>query len=332
MDVLSALFSNFLAVFLVLAFVAVVLLLEGLYLYWNATRSPEARKIEQRLHALAAGAVPRDEGASILKERMLSGVPALQRLLFAVPRLRALDRVLEQSGIRLTVSRLLAVSLCTGVLTFAFAMLTPLPVVLGVGLAATACGLPFVYVGRRRTRRLQQIERQLPDALDLICRALRAGHAFTAGLQMVGEEMPEPLGSEFRVTHEEINYGVSLQQALMNLAARVPCIDVRYFVIAVLIQRESGGNLTEVLGNLAALIRERFKLMEKVRVLATEGRMSAWILSLLPFAVAGTINVINPGFMQVLWTDPLGTKMVAFALTTMALGILWMRRIINIHV
>ena len=116
------------------------------------------------------------------------------------------------------------------------------------------------------------------------------------------------------------------------MAARIPCTDLRYFVIAVLIQRESGGNLTEVLGNLATLIRERFKLLEKVRVLATEGRLSAWILSLLPFAVAAAINFINPGFMQVLWTDPMGVKMVGTALTTMALGIFWMRQIIRIHV
>jgi tight adherence protein B len=149
---------------------------------------------------------------------------------------------------------------------------------------------------------------------------------------MVGEEMPEPIGGEFRITHEEVNFGISLQQALTNLAARIPSTDVRYFIIAVLIQRESGGNLTELLGSLAALIRERFKLLEKVRVLSAEGRLSAWILSLLPFCVAGIINLINPSFMQVLWTDPVGIKMVGTALTAMVFGVLWMRQIIRIHV
>ncbi|HEX8962457.1 MAG TPA: type II secretion system F family protein, partial [Rhodocyclaceae bacterium] len=188
------------------------------------------------------------------------------------------------------------------------------------------------FVGRRRSARLRRIEQQLPDALDLICRALRAGHAFSAALQMVGEELPDPLGAEFRLTHEEVNYGVSLQQAMMNLMGRIPCMDLRYFVIAVLIQRESGGNLTEVLANLAALIRERFKLQAKARVLATEGRLSAWVLSLLPFVVAGVINLVNPAFMRVLWTDPLGIRMVEAALGAMALGILWMRQIIRIQI
>jgi tight adherence protein B len=333
MEILSSLFSNFLAIFLILAFVAVVLLLEGLYGYWNATRSPEARKLEQRLHVLAAGASSQDgEAASLLKRRMLSGVPALQRLMFAVPRLRALDRVVEQSGLRLTVSRLLALSLGAGIAVLILSLLTPLPLAADVCAAVAAAALPFVYVARCRIRRLLHIEHQLPDALDLICRALRAGHAFSAALQMVGEEMPEPLGREFGITHEEINYGISLQQALTNLATRIPCIDLRYFVIAVLIQRDSGGNLAEVLGNLSTLIRERFKLLEKVRVLATEGKMSAWILTLLPFAVAGVIHLVNPQFMRVLWTDPMGIRMVGAALTAMALGVLWMRRIIDIHV
>lgn len=332
MGFVSALFSNFFVVFLILAFVAIVLLLEGGYLYWNANRSPEAKKLEERLRTLAAGAAPGNEAESILKQRMLSGIPALQRALFAVPRLRALDQSIEQSGLNMTVSRLLTLAASLAVATLGLSMLTPLPALVDGGLALAAGAVPFAYVGRRRSQRLRAMERQLPDALDLICRALRAGHAFSAGLQMAGEEMPEPLGGEFRITHEEINFGVSLQQALSNMAARIPCTDLRYFVIAILIQRDSGGNLTEVLGNLAALIRERLKLFEKVRVLAAEGRLSAWILSLLPFAVAAIINLVNPGFMRVLWTDPMGLKMVGAALVCMGLGILWMRQIIRIHV
>ncbi|HEX8989588.1 MAG TPA: type II secretion system F family protein [Rhodocyclaceae bacterium] len=331
MAFLGTLFANFFAVFLVLAFIAVVLLIEGLYLLWNATRSPEAKKLERRLHALAAGASPGEE-ASILKQRMLNEAPRLERLLLAVPRVRGLDRLIEQSGLALTVTRLLALSAGLGLVALALAAASPLPFAVAAALGAGAATLPALYVGRCRARRMRRIERQLPDALDLVCRALRAGHAFSAGLQMVGEEMPEPIGGEFRITHEEVNFGVSLQQALLNLAARVPSTDMRYFVVAVMIQRDSGGNLTEVLGNLAMLIRERFKLLEKVRVLAAEGRLSAWILGLLPFGVAAAINVINPGFMQVLWTDPLGSRMVGAALVCEALGILWMRQIIRIRV
>ena len=192
--------------------------------------------------------------------------------------------------------------------------------------------LPFIYVYRKRRNRLRKIGVQLPDALDLISRALRAGHAFPSALQMVGEELPEPIGGEFRITHDEVNFGVSLQQAMQNLSVRVPSTDLRYFVIAVLIQRETGGNLAEVLNNLSTLIRERLKLLMKVQVLSAEGRLSAWILSILPFALAGVINVINPGFMAVLWTDVAGTKMIVAALIMMAIGTLWMRKIIRIHV
>jgi tight adherence protein B len=331
MGFLSALFGNFFLVFLVLAFVAVVLLIEGLYLLWNATRSADARKLEQRLHVLAAGAAPSQE-SSILKQRMLSGVPRLQRMMLSLPRVRGLDQLIEQSGMRLTVTRLVAVSVCLPLVPLAAGLALPVPLAAVAAAALALALLPLLYVMSRRTKRLARIDRQLPDALDLICRALRAGHAFSAGLQMVGEEMAEPIGGEFRITHEEVNFGVSLQQALMNMAARIPSTDVRYFVIAVLIQRDSGGNLTEVLGNLSSLIRERFKLFEKVRVLAAEGRLSAWILGTLPFGLAAVINLINPSFMQVLWTDPMGGRMIGTALTCEVLGILWMRRIIRIHV
>jgi len=176
------------------------------------------------------------------------------------------------------------------------------------------------------------MEQQLPDALDLISRALKAGHALPSGLQMTGEEMADPIGGEFRIVHDEINYGVAVPTALMNLATRVPSTDMRYFVIAVLIQRETGGNLTELLRNISTLIRERLKLLGKVRVLSAEGRMSAWILGALPFVVGGVINVINPKFMSVLWTDPMGLKMIYGALVMMTLGALWMRKIIRIRV
>lgn len=331
METLSHLLANTFVLFAICAFVAVVLFLEGLYLLWSASRSPEAKKIERRLQVLAAGAMDRDE-ASIIKERLLSEVPEIQRLLGRVPRLRQFDRLLEQSGLSLSVAQIMAVAGLAGAATYGLALLLSLPPLLAPILALLVAALPFLYVLRRRTQRIRQLERQLPEALDLISRALRAGHAFGTGMTMVSEEMAEPIASEFRITHEEVNYGVALQQALLNLAARVPSTDVRYFVIAVLIQRESGGNLTEVLGNLSILIRERFKLLDKVRVLAAEGKLSAWILSVLPFALAGVINLINPGFMKVLWTDPMGLNMVTAALVMMLLGVLWMRQIIRIHV
>ena len=141
---------------------------------------------------------------------------------------------------------------------------------------------------------------------------------FPPALKMAGEEMAEPIAAEFRTVHDEVNFGVSLQQALTHLSERVPLTDLRYFVVAVLIQRESGGNLTEILGNLSRLIRERLKLMAKVRVLSSEGRMSAWILALMPFALAGVLNLMNPEFMSPLWTDPIGISMIKYLLVMMA--------------
>ena len=332
METLASLFGNTFYLFMILAFLAVVLFVEGAYLMWNAYKGPEARRIAERLQALAAGSGGGGEQASILKRRMLSEVPTFQRLVLGAPREQHLDRFLQQSGLQWTVTRLLLISLVTGcAAALAAGVYWPYWfVVIGIGISAAA--LPFIYVYRKRRNRLRKIGVQLPDALDLISRALRAGHAFPSALQMVGEELPEPTGGEFRITHDEVNFGVSMQQALQNLSVRVPSTDLRYFVIAVLIQRETGGNLAEVLNNLSTLIRERLKLLMKVQVLSAEGRLSAWILSILPFALAGVINVINPGFMAVLWTDVMGTKMIVAALSMMAIGTLWMRKIIRIHV
>ena len=327
---LSNLLGDYFFLFVVLSFAATVLLIEGLYALWNAHKSPEARKVEARLRTLAAGAAAGGE-ASIIKRRLLDETPTLQRIMLAAPRLRQLDRSLEQSGLDLTVSRLVLISFGVGVAAFLLAAIR-LPASLAGLVGLRAATLPWFYVERRRSKRLHKIDHQLPEALDLIGRAMRAGHAFATALKMAGEELPDPIAREFSLTHEEVNFGVSLQQALLNMAARTPSIDLRYFVIAVLIQRETGGNLTEVLANLATLMRERFKLLEKVRVLSAEGKLSAWILSLLPFAVAGMINLVNPGFLSVLWTDPVGLYMIGAALTMMFLGVLWMRRIIRIHV
>jgi len=166
----------------------------------------------------------------------------------------------------------------------------------------------------------------------LLSRALRAGHALPSAIQMVGDEMADPIAGEFRIVFDEVNYGVSMQDALNNLSARVPGTDVGYFVVAVLIQRETGGNLTELLGNIATIVRERLKLFGQVRVLSAEGRLSAWILTLLPFVLAAMLNFIHPEFMKVLWTDPVGRNLLAGMAVFMLLGIFWMRKVIRIRV
>ncbi|HEX5337085.1 MAG TPA: type II secretion system F family protein, partial [Gallionella sp.] len=206
------------------------------------------------------------------------------------------------------------------------------PTILVVVAIVAVGAIPLYYVHRAKQKRLTTFEQQLPDALDLMGRALRAGHAFHGALKMVGDEMPEPVAGEFRMTFDELNYGIGLQDALQNLAIRAPSDDLRYFVIAVLIQRETGGNLTELLDNISRLIRARLNLLGTIRVLSAEGRLSAWILGLLPFVMAFYMNMVNPKLMSMLWTDPTGLKMVWSMLVIMLVGAYWMRRIIRIHV
>ena len=192
--------------------------------------------------------------------------------------------------------------------------------------------LPWWRVARRRDARIRLFEKQIPEALDLMGRAMRAGHAFPTTVQMVGEEMADPIGQEFRVLFDETNYGVPQHEALLRLSDRVPVADLGYFVVAVTIQRESGGNLAELLDNIASIVRSRLKLFGQVRTLSAEGRLSAWILIALPFVTAAIINIVTPKFMAILWTDPAGIRLLGSALFVMALGVVWMRKIIRIRV
>lgn len=325
MDTLYYLFGT-------LIFIAVVLFIEGAYLTWNSSKGPEANRIARRLRILSAGAHGEGGDVSIVKDRLLSNSPTVQRLLLGMPRVHAIDRLLQQSGLSWNVATLLGISLALFLVTFFSMGLFAIPVLIKLGGAAALAALPYLYVMRARDKRLIRFDQQLPDALDLMGRALRAGHAFPTALKMVADEASEPLASEFSVVFDEVNFGIAMQDALMNLATRVPSTDLRYFVIAVLIQRETGGNLSELLSNISKIIRDRIKLLGQVRVLSAEGKMSAWVLGLLPFGAAAMIQLTNPQFLEVLYTDPAGRKMIAFCLVMMVLGVLAMRKIIKIRV
>lgn len=327
----TSLTGNSFLVLAVLIFVAVLLLLESLYIVWRSHRGPQASKLKSRLNALSA-ARDHSQHTQLLRQRMLSELPAMERFMAGIPRLRALDRMILQSGLSWPVSNLLLSCAAVGAGTWAVVvMFTYQPMLTGAVAGLVSGALPLLYVRYRRNKRLNKFERQLPDALDLIARALRAGHAFPAALKMAGEEMAEPIAGELSTVHDEVNFGVSLQQALTHLSDRVPLTDLRYFVVAILIQRESGGNLTEILTNLSQLIRERLKLMGRVRVLSSEGRMSAWILCLMPFFLAGVMNLFNPQFMSPLWTDPIGITIIQYTLILMLIGVVIMRKIIKIR-
>jgi tight adherence protein B len=318
--------------FIVFLFAAVIFGIEGVYLWWISTHGASAQRIARRLQLMSGNQGRSAERISILKLRRFARHDVVDRLLQRRRFAHRIDRLLVQAGMGWSVERFL---LCSGAMAGAAAYLAlqwPLPLPVRVGIVLLCAHLPWLLVRRARARRLVRIEEQLPDAADFIARALRAGHSFSNVLQIVGNELPEPLSGEFRIAREEINYGVPLDEALHNLAARIPLTDLRYLVIAILIQRETGGNLAEILSNIGHIIRGRLRLVAQVRVLSAEGRMSAWILGLLPFAVGGMLVLVNPGYVSALWTDPLGVKLLWTALVMITIGVIWLKKVIRIHI
>jgi tight adherence protein B len=314
-----------------LLFIAVVLMVEGMYLLWSSYKGPEANRIERRLRIMSAGAHGGAE-TPLLKRRLLSDTPFLQHVLLSIPRIHVVDRLLMQSGLSMNLMSVIGLSFALAAAGFFLGRFLSLPLLFSILLLFLAGSLPYFYLVYLKEKRLLKFDEQLPDALDLIGRGIRAGHALPSALKMVADEMQNPVAEEFRAAFDEVNYGFSMQEALTNLAIRVPSTDVRYFVVAVLIQRETGGNLAELLDNISALIRARHKLLGTIRVLSAEGKLSAWILTLLPIVLAFVINLINPAFMEVLWKDPTGVKMIVGVVVLMILGIFWMRKIIKIRV
>jgi tight adherence protein B len=312
-------------------FLAVVFLAEGVFYLVQAYRKPEERRVRRRLRTLAAGGYQEEE-VSILRETVLSSIPWFNRLLFKVPRILRVSWLLEQAGAPYPAGVYFALSALLGPVGYIGATLLHLPLAAKVMCAAAGVAAPFLYLYVKKQRRMQKFERQLPETLEMIARALKAGHAFTGGLQMAADEFEDPAGTEFGKTLEEINFGIAVPQALKGLAERVDCPDLKFFVIAVLIQRETGGNLAEIMENLAYLIRERFKLHGKVEVLASEGKFSAIILVVIPFLLFLYFYFTQPDYIKLLYTDPMGRTMVVGALVMMAIGTLIMKRMVKIKI
>lgn len=262
----------------------------------------------------------------------LSHIPALEAALIRRAGVIApLQQLIVESGVRITVGTFVLATFVSAaavaVSTWMFFHILVVSIVFGV-LAAL---LPLVYLRIKRTKRLTLFEEQFPEAIDLIARALRAGHALTTGLGMVSDEIPAPVGAEFKRLYDEQNFGLSLPEAMRAMARRVPVLDARFFVTAVLTQREAGGNLSEVLDNLSAVMRERFKLKRQVRVASAHGRMSAWVLSCMPPALAAILFVLSPNFMKVLWEDPWGVNLLLIAGTLQLIGTFIISRLVRIE-
>jgi tight adherence protein B len=301
--------------------------------YWAFVLRPEAEAagvVRKRLRKDHVKIVKR---AELLKQvQAMSAIGAVDAILKrGRSRTKRLQTLIEQAGLKLTVGTLLAGSAALAALVFYVGQRVGVWPVMGLGAAALASFIPVNIVNYKRTLRMRKFEEQFPEALDLLGRALRAGHAFTTGIEMVGNEMPDPIGPEFRILYDQQNYGMPLPDALKLFAERIPVLDARFFVTAVLIQRESGGNLSEVLDNLAHVIRERFRVKRQIRVISAHGRITGWILVCLPPCLALVLFIINADTRELMFHDPLGQQMMMVAITLQVIGTLIMRKIINVE-
>ena len=319
--------------------ISFLVFLFGLFLvlgaYLIATRGTDAKRkrLQRRLtEALIHSANTEDVEVILARNELMSEIPFVNRFLVQLQAALHLKRMLDQADIHITPSRLVMFSVMAGMLgLLAASVLTISVLVIAVSGLITAM-IPFVHVWWKRRQRFNAFLEHLPDALDLMSRGLSAGHAFSESLHMVASEMPEPIATEFRKTYEEQNLGLSLKLALENMTDRMPLLDLKMCVTAVLIQRETGGNLAEILEKVAVTIRERFRIMGDLKTLTTSSRMSAWLLCGLPIFVTFIITAMNPEYMSVLWKDQRGHYLMAVAIFLQITGMLIVRKILNIKI
>jgi tight adherence protein B len=299
-------------------------------------RSARARLLRERLAAEPTEG--KRETLALLRDEMFSRIPAFDTLLRRSERVSRLQTLLDQAGLSIRAGNLLILCVISAamVTAAAYVLAEPLPrnEALLFTMAATGLGivLPYSYASWRRTRRFQRFETMFPEVIDTLARAVRAGHAFTMALEIVCSELAEPAASEFRKLYEEQKYGMPVRDALLNLSFRMPLVDVKFFVTAVMLQRETGGNLAEILDNLSYMIRERFKILRQVRVYTAQGRLTMMLLMGLPPTIVVTMLIMNPSFIQPLFSDPIGHMLLAAGITLQTVGYFVIRRIIQIQV
>ena len=319
--------------------ISFLVFLFGLFLvlgaYLLATHGTDAKRarLQKRLaDALLHSSHTEDVEVILARNELMSEIPFLNRSLVRVQAALQLKRMLDQADVHITPTRLMMFSGMAGMLAFLAASVVTISILIMLAAGFLAAALPFVHVWWKRKKRFDAFLEHLPDALDLMSRGLSAGHAFSEALHMVSAEMPEPIASEFRKTYEEQNLGLSLKLAMENLTQRMPLLDLKMCVSAILIQRETGGNLAEILEKVAYTIRERFRIMGDLKTLTTSSRMSAWLLCGLPIFVTFVITAMNPDYMSILWKDPRGHYLIAIAMFLQVTGMLIVRKILNIKI
>ena len=311
----------------VMALLVIELSFHAVRIYQNPDRSFIRKRLSRSLDEASD-----ESDNSLLKKQVLSDVPFLNDMLAALPWFGGLQQTISQANMKYTLGFFILLSMTFGLIGYLAGYVFLKMIWQAIPMGIVCMSLPYLHLLMKKKERMAKFEKQLPEALDLIARALKAGHAFTSGMKLVAEEFKDPIGPEFDETLDEINFGLSVDDALKNLIKRVECVDLKFFVVSVILQRETGGNLSEILENLAHLIRERFKFRGKVRVLSAEGRLSAGILVAIPFLLFAGILVINPGYMAALIQDPIGQTTTMISIIMMVIGIFFIRRIIDIDV
>ena len=323
--------SDGLMIFLAMIFVAVALLSQGLIVPVFSESRQMRKRLQSRLEEVEAES-GEESFSSLLRQKYLRDLSPIERQLEDLPAMQYLARVIAQGGHKFLAYRvtLLAAFLALAAAIVTWVMMRSIPFAF-LGLAMGG-GLPFFKIFRDRANRIQVFEEQLPDAIDMVKRALRAGHPFSGAIKLVADEMDDPVAGEFGTTFADINYGNDSRRAMLGLLQRVPSVTVMALVTSVLVQRETGGNLAEILERISAVIRGRFKLQRKVKTLSAEGRMSAWILALVPLVLFAVIWVTTPEYLPMLLEEEAGKKMIIYGAISSIVGIFWIKKIIRIEV
>jgi tight adherence protein B len=313
-----------LGIFLLLVFGSVFLAGYSLFVSNFGDASIRDKQVHQRLDGMAEDAIP-----ARLAQRYLKEISPLEKIMNTLPGMASVDQLIKQAGYLFPAYQLILLCACIGILLW-IAVGTMLPVLLRPVLIIVCLWLPLIVLGVLRDKRLEKFEEQMPDALDMITRALRAGHRFNDALLLVAQELPDPIGIEFATTFDELNYGMDMRIAFKRMQLRIPNRSLKALLISVLVQRDSGGNLAEILTKISAVIRGHFRFDRKVKTLTAEGRMSVWVLGLLPFVLFGLLSYSNPDYMNTLTDKPEGRKLILYGIGLMAVGILWVRNIVRI--
>ena len=295
-------------------------------------RKAQARVLRDRLSTVQKPGEQTAPDTALLRDEVLSRIPAFDTLLRRSERVSLLQKMLAQGNIDARAGNFLMLCAVSAMVLAAIAFLAGGNMLFGWAGAVLGFFIPYAYASHMRSRRFQKFEEKFPEAIDTLARAVRAGHAFTTALEMIANEVSEPVAGEFRQLYEEQKFGLPVRDALLNLADRIPLVDIKFFVTAVMLQRETGGNLAEILDNLSYVIRERFKILRQVRVHTAQGRLTMVLLMALPPTIVVLMVMLNPTFIRPLFTDPLGHALIVGGITLQTMGYFVIRRIIRIQV